>query len=155
MDKDKEESKRAGKLVRARRRECYYNSFRVIMNVPEFAKADYVEGIAVVGGLPIEHGWVERDGVVIDPTLPSKEAAYFPGLRFTGRVGLADAMQIPRPERTEEDFPIFYRFGWGGIDSPDFRTALIAAYRHAGMEAMAKRYEEYTPRTEDMIATAG
>ena len=40
---------------------------------------------------------------------------------------------------TWEDFPIFYRFGWGGIDSPEFRAALVAAYRHVGMHDLARR----------------
>ena len=72
----------------------------------------------------IEHGWVEKDGVIIDPTLPDDDLDYFPGLRFKGQRGLAKAMKIPKPKRTREDFPIFYRFGWGGIDSPEFRASL-------------------------------
>ena len=42
--------------------------------------------------------------------------------------------------------PIFYRFGWGGIESPEFRAALVAAYRYVGMEDMAIRYESYEPK---------
>jgi hypothetical protein len=62
-------------------------------------------------------------------------------------------MRIPKPKMTREDFPIFYRFGWGGIDSPEFRNALIAAYRHVGMEDLAKRYENYQPRRgEDSLS---
>ena len=51
-------------------------------------------------------------------------------------------MQIPKPPRTTDDFPIFCRFGWGGIESPEFRSALVAANRYVGNEVMAKRYEE-------------
>ncbi len=142
--KDKGESARVGRLVRAMRKQCYRNAFWVIQQVPYYAKADYVEGLAVLGGvLVFEHGWVERDGVIADPTLPKDDLLYFPGLRFSGQWGLAEAMRIPKPKRTREDFPIFYRFGWGGIESPEFRSALIAAYRHAGMEDLAKRYEGY------------
>ena len=156
MDKDMVESQRVGKLVRAEGKQCYYNAFRVIMEIPEYAKADYVEGIAVIGGaLPIEHGWIEKDGVIVDPTLCSDKLAYFPGLRYKGQRGLAEAIRIPKPKRTREDFPIFYRFGWGGIDSPEFRSALVAAYRYAGSEDLAKRYEDYRPRhDEDLLATA-
>lgn len=107
-------------------------------------EADYVEGMAVLGGkLPIEHGWIEKDGVIIDPTLPHDDLDYFPGLRFNGQRGLAEAMKIPKPKRTREYFPIFYRFGWGGVDSPEFRAALVTAYRYVGMEDLAKRYEDY------------
>ena len=144
--KDKIESQRVGKLVRAKHKQCYYNAFHVVMNLPEYANADYVEGMAVFGGLPIEHGWVEKDGVIVDPTLPDRDGVYFPGLRYHGDRGLAEALRTPKPHRSWEDFPIFYRFGWGGVDSPEFRAALVAAYRYAGMEDMAKRYEEYGTR---------
>ena len=151
--KDILESKRVGKIIRAKGQQCYYNAFHVIQEVPEYADADYVEGLAVPnGGLPIEHGWVEKDGVVIDPTLPEREAVYFAGLRFRGGVPLAKALRIPKPEYTTEDFPIFHRFGWGGIDSPEFRAALIAAYRHAGMDGVAKTYENYKPRDASEVS---
>jgi hypothetical protein len=144
MDKDKVESKRISKLLRAKSQQCYYNAFRVIMDIPEYAEADYVEGLAVIDqAVVIEHGWVEKDGMIVDPTLPSEEMVYFPGLRFEGQRGLAAAVKIPKPKRTREDFPIFYRFGWGGIDSPEFRAALIAANRFTGCEHLVKVYEEY------------
>ena len=140
--KDVKESKRVRKLVGVKVKQCYLNAFRVIQNVPEYAKADYVEGMAVLGGLPIEHGWVEKNGIIIDPTLPDDQGEYFPGLRFSGEYGLAEALQrFKSPE-----LPFFYHFGWGGVDCPEFKGALIAAYRHAGWEEMAKRYEEYQPR---------
>lgn len=147
MDKNTVESQRVGKLVRAKGKQCYHNAFRVVMESPGYAKADYVEGLAVFDdAMVIEHGWVEKDGVIVDPTLPSEQLVYFPGLRFRGQRGLAEAVRIPKPKRTREDLPIFYRFGWGGIDSPEFRAALVAAYRYTGMEDLAKRYEEYEPR---------
>ena len=105
---------------------------------------DYVEGMAVFGGLPVEHGWVEKDGVIVDPTLPLKPGVYFPGLRFRGELEVAEALRIPKATYTS-DLPIFYRFGWGGVDSPEFRAALIAAYRYVGLENMAKQYEDYEP----------
>ena len=93
----------------------------------------------------IEHGWVEKDGVVVDPTLPRDNLVYFAGLRFQGQRELAEAMQTPKPSYTEH-LPIFYRFGWGGIESPEFRAALVSANRYAGMESLAKQYEEWKPR---------
>ena len=71
---------------------------------------------------------------------------YFPGLRFTGHRELSKAMEIPKAEITCEDLPILYRFGWGGIECPEFLAALVAAYRHVGMDDMARRYENYKPR---------
>ena len=107
-------------------KQCYYNAFRVIMEIPEYSNAEYVEGMAVDDhGLAFEHGWIEKEGAIVDPTLPAHELIYFPGLQFTGRVGLAKAVKIPKPRHTREDFPIFYRFGWGGIESPEFCAACV------------------------------
>ena len=129
--KDILESQRVRKSIRAKRGQCYYNAFQVIHDVPEYAEADYVEGFVVRCGVPIEHGWVEKDGVIVDPTLPEDEVAYFPGLRFQGASGLAEALQIPKPKKAIRDLPIFCRFGWDGLQSPEFRAANVAAYRHA------------------------
>ena len=142
---DLQESVRVRRVVRSKPKQCYLNAARVILGIPEYADADYVEGLAVSKVMVIEHGWVEKDGVIIDPTLPHDDLHYFPGLRFRGQRGLAEAMKIPKPERTQDDFPVFYRFGWGGIDSPDFRSALVAANRYVGMEDLARRYENFDP----------
>ena len=143
---DVQESVRVRRLVRSKPKQCYLNAARVILGLPEYADADYVEGLAVLAKvMVIEHGWVEKDGVIIDPTLPHDDLGYFPGLRFRGQRGLAEAMKIPKPEITQDDFPVFYRFGWGGIDSPEFRAALVAANRFVGMEDLARRYENYDP----------
>jgi hypothetical protein len=152
---DKSESARIKRLVRSKPKQCYVNAARVVLHSPDYAGADYVEGLAVIGkAMVIEHGWIERDSVIIDPTLPHDDLDYFPGLRFKGQRGLAEAMKIPKPKRTREDFPIFYSFGWGGIDSEEFRGALIAANRYVGMEDLAKRYEGYgqTGRMEILSA---
>lgn len=143
--KDVGESKRVGKRVRARAKQCYHNANQVVLRVPEYADAEYVEGVVVdESGLAVEHGWVEKDGMIIDPTLPANELVYFPGLRFKGLAGLVGALRIPKPSGTE-DLPIFCRFGSDGIESPDFRAALVAAYRFNGCEDLARRYENYKP----------
>lgn len=145
INKDMNESKRVGSLVETEKQQCYLNAMRVVSRVPGYESADYVEGYAVIGSnFCIEHGWVETDCVIIDPTLPDDDIAYFPGLRFTGGLGIAEALQLPNKDWCE-DLPIFYRFGWGGIESTEFRSAIVAAYRYAGLEDMAKRYEEWEP----------
>ena len=107
----------------------------VAKKVPGSQAATYVEGIVVQvvegGGFPFEHGWVEKDGEIIDQTLPSHELVYSPGPRFVGLRGLAEALAIPKPDDTTEDFTIFYRFGWGGADNPEFSQARREAYRLA------------------------
>jgi hypothetical protein len=94
----------------------------------------------------IEHGWIEKDGVIVDPTIPLDEMVYFPGLRFAGIAGIAKALRIPKPYRTCEEFPIFYRFGWGGGDSPEMRSAWAGAFRFIGSEDTATHIEESKPR---------
>ena len=153
MTKDIVESQRGKKIVRPRVKQCYANAAKVVLALPEYADAEYVEGLAVIEkAVVIEHGWVEKDGVIVDPTLPDKPLDYFPGLRFRGQRGLAEALKIPKPEYTTEDFPIFFRFGWGGIDSPEFRAALTAAYRYAGVEDLAEQYENYRPEDDTVVA---
>jgi hypothetical protein len=93
----------------------------------EFGDAAYVEGMAVIGGLVFEHGWVERDGEIIDPTLPVGSLVYFPGLIFDGQRGIAEALKLPCPEGCD-DLPLFNRFGWGGHESADFRAARDGAF---------------------------
>ena len=142
-NKNVSESKRVRRAIRAQKQQCYKNAVRVIWKVPEYKNADYVEGYAVVGGkLCIEHGWVEQDGIVIDPTLLDEGIVYFPGLRFTGERGIAKAIEIPK-EKWCKDLPFFFRFGWGGIESPEFRAAIVAAFRYAGCEDTARRYESF------------
>jgi hypothetical protein len=51
---------------------------------------------------------------------------YFPGLRFTGSRGIAKAMEISK-ENWCKDLPIFHSFVWGGVESPEFRAAIVAA----------------------------
>jgi hypothetical protein len=70
----------------------------------------------------MEHGWIEFDGEIIDPTLPTDRIVYFPGLRFDGGQGLSTAFKIPKP-KGNHDLPIFYRFGRCGSDSPEFSSA--------------------------------
>lgn len=109
-------------------KQCFYNSANVLFHIPEYSEASYVEGIVLIKKkLLLEHGWVEKGGEIIDPTLPDHGIIYFPGLRFEGTLGLSKALRIPKGEATE-DFPIFYRFGWGG-DSPEFSAAREAAHR--------------------------
>jgi len=116
------------KRVGAMPQQCFYNSFKVLFYIPEYSEATYIEGMAILKGkLLLEHGWVEKDGEIIDPTLPDNDILYFPGLRFEGILGLSKALRIPKDGT--EDFPIFYRFGWGGRDSPEFSAARETAQR--------------------------
>jgi hypothetical protein len=123
--KNVEESARLSRhrKVKGIAKQCFRNAFRVIEYVPGYEDAWYVEGVAAFGGLLTEHGWVERAWEIIDPTWPHDHMAYFPGLRFRGQAGIAEALRLPKHLKTDPDLPFFYRFGWGGRESPDFRKA--------------------------------
>jgi hypothetical protein len=143
MQKNVEKSKKLKNAIRARAKQCYANAWDAIETQEEYKHATYVEGMAVVRGLVIEHGWVEQDGEIIDPTLPDADVAYFPGLRFKGREGLDSTWRIPGLIESGIKLPIFYRFGWGGVNSPEFLQAIVEAYQFAGMGEAAESYARY------------
>lgn len=139
VSKDIEESIRVRRLIGARKKMCFQNAHRVVQELEGYANASYVEGIACMGGgvLVIEHGWVCRpDGIVIDPTLPSHEIQYFPGLEFCGRSGIAQYLATERGSQTNR-VPFFYAFGWGGSNSPSYNEAWRQARSY-----VQKRYLE-------------
>ena len=107
--------------VRTKWGQSFNNAFKVLDRLPD---AVYVEGYALAGSplIQVEHGWVEYQGKIIDPTFPKGVAHYEPGLRFT-RNELHEAMYtIPKNSHTA-DLPVFYRFGWGGSESPEMMLA--------------------------------
>lgn len=125
--KDDVESVRVARAIRAGPQECWFNARRAIRRLDDYSETGYVEGWAVLdGGLAIEHGWIARGEAIIDPTLPDTRAAYFPGLEFPGRGGIADFLKTPRGRRYRNS-PFFYAFGWGGACSPSFRAAQESA----------------------------
>ena len=97
---------------------------RVVQKLDAYAADSYVEGIACLGsGLLIEHGWVCRpDGTIMDPTLPTDEGVYFPGLEFRGRTGICEFLATPRGRKCKNS-PFIYAFGWGGRYSPGIMRA--------------------------------
>ena len=126
-------------LLRARsERQCYRNAFLIIDFLDEYAEADYVEGQAVIQKvMVVEHAWIERDGVIVDPTLPVEDLTYFPGLRIKGKKGLEETKQFLKSDRPWEQLPLFSR-----IDSPEYRAAMVTAYRFVGAEEVANQYED-------------
>jgi hypothetical protein len=142
MMKDKVESARVQRLVRrlvrAKPNQCFRNAVNVVRYVPGYEEADYVEGVIVPTKRSVvtEHGWVEKNGVIVDPTLPNDDLLYYPGLRFKGRRGISEAMRLPRPLDVD-DLPILERFGEGGGESPEFTDAWTAAYGPLGLDEFA------------------
>ena len=79
--------------------------------------------------MAIEHGWVVRDGRIIDPTLPDGVRAYYPGLEFRGSDGVRDFL-ASEEGRGCKNTPFFHGFGWGGHGSESFRQARRDAVDH-------------------------
>ena len=119
------------KRIRVKPQQCWYNAFKTMFYCPKYEQATYVEGI-VHDGVSIEHGWIEFNGEIIDPTLPTHDLIYFPGLRFQGMLEVSKVMRLPKPDWCE-DMPFFYRFGWGGKNSPEFRAAWEGAIRYCNL----------------------
>lgn len=78
-------SKTVARAVRGRAKECWKNAFAGLTVLPDLDQVFYVEGFAVTrrSRLVIEHGWIEKAGEVVDPTIPEGLEAYFAGFRFT------------------------------------------------------------------------
>lgn len=122
-EKDKVESHRVRKIVGAAMKQCWFNARKVILLLDEYADASYVEGWAVSPeGAIYEHGWVVRNGKVIDTTLPDNDWVYFGGLEFKGRKEIEEFLQTPLGKKHKKD-PFLYAFGWGGCESPGYMKA--------------------------------
>lgn len=114
MSFNSEKSRELGREIEAKPKECFNNAFRALALLPG---SSYIEGYAIFeGGLLIEHGWLEYQGETLDPTMPEGADWYEPGLRYS-QAELLEALA------EDPELPIFYRFGWGGRDSPSMREA--------------------------------
>lgn len=119
--KDVEESRRVRKAIKAVPQQCWFNARKAVLKLHDYAEASLVEGWALIGDLmPIEHGWVVRNGSIIDPTLPDLRMTYFPGLEFRGRAEIEEFLRTPRGRNCKRT-PFFFVFGWGGMECPHFR----------------------------------
>jgi hypothetical protein len=124
------ESLRVARLVRAEPKRCWLNARRVVLKLDDYAGASYVEGFAITRhGLVIEHGWVVRDGAIVEPTLPEEVLAYFPGLEFRGRAEIGAFLACPLG-RAHERTPFFHAFGFAGQKSPNYARAMTRAYEY-------------------------
>ena len=113
MKLDIEQSKAIADKVDIKPKECFRNALIALSVLPD--NAIYVEGYCVSqdDALLIEHGWIELDDSIIDPTLYQTElAGYFAGLK----ISKSDIVQ--RFRRGAIELPL-----WVQADSHDMRTA--------------------------------
>jgi len=130
----------------------------VIRSLPDYSEAIYVEGFIVTEeGACFEHGWIIKDGKVIDPTLPSDDASYFAGLEFAGRDGIRKFLLTKWGSKWNGS-PYYRAFGWNpGLDSPIFLQAFNQAMKHlssafgelAVMTAFSVRKREKLPWSDN------
>jgi hypothetical protein len=137
MNKNVGRSKKLKKAIHAKARECWTNAWVAIATQDEYENATYVEGAVIAFGDVVEHGWIEHEGEIIDPTLLDANITYFPGLRFKGRTGLDSTWHIPGYMESGVQLPVYLRLGHCGVDSPQFLKAVVDAFRFAGMDELA------------------
>jgi hypothetical protein len=128
MHVDRALSKRVAQRSKVGQEQCYHAACYALLDRSELSVGHYVEGYTVdEAGLIRGHGWVELGNRIVDPTSYERELAYFSGLRFSRSQAWEAVTTIPKPEYVREDLPIFYRFGWGGCDSPEMMQAWASA----------------------------
>lgn len=128
--KDVAESLRTGELIGAEPKQCYFNARSVLRSLPEYSDAAYVEGYVVTGRNDLmEHGWLLRNEAVVDPTLPTDDVVYFPGLEFRGRQQIRDFLRTDHGRQCN-GHPFHWAFGASGRKSETFRAAFDKARTH-------------------------
>jgi hypothetical protein len=101
---DESLSREVAKQVSSKAKAAFKNAYKAALMME---KATYVQGFLVIAGQsyqPIEHGWIEVDDRLVDPTFPHFHSAaqnfyYFPAQRLTVKQ-LKAAI-----EEAEEDYP--------------------------------------------------
>lgn len=120
-------SRKVARRIAAAPKQCFLNALRA---QPLLEGSLYVEGwvfIADATPLPIEHGWVEHGGQIVDPTLRTrsldKDALYFPGKRFN----LREAISLSQKHKRT---PLVYEGrSYHGFACREYRLAYRAALR--------------------------
>lgn len=83
-EKDVEASLALASICRVEKKMCWKNS---VMAMGLLDGSEYVEGYYAVDigdfKFPIEHGWLQSEGKVIDVTLPEDKGTYFPAKKYS------------------------------------------------------------------------
>ncbi len=112
--------------IEAKRKQCYWNAIEAQQGIVPLRDALYVEGFVVwapQGGAWFEHGWLEYEGQIVDPTLilppkakrgkgktspvtDERSDIYFPAIRYTYEevkrlVGTIGDEQMPFASRVD------------------------------------------------------
>lgn len=123
---DHELSQFVSERIPASIKQCWFNARRALFDHRLNLDAVYVEGWATTKTfITIEHGWLETEKSIIDPTLYSGQLIrYFPALRFD-RV---EAWKLLKGMGSEIYQPFAWHcWGWGGGDNAEYMAAFQAA----------------------------
>jgi hypothetical protein len=118
-------SKKMASIVLAQNRECYLNAIHAQEYMPE---AVYVEGFVRMHDFPlvIEHGWLELNGEIIDPTPSAIESVdkrtYYAGRRLERTDTLIEMVKV-------RHVPLVHGKHYHGLECATYRDAYITAYR--------------------------
>lgn len=63
---DYQQSLAVARAIQAQPKACWRNAAMALLTCLDAGR--YVEGIAVWNGIPMEHGWVEVENSIVDPT---------------------------------------------------------------------------------------
>lgn len=124
---DYQRSQQAAELIQAKPKECWRNS---VLAQQHYPGAAYVEGYIVWSGLVIEHGWLELENRIVEPTLVNRlntdaePPQYFAGVRYTAEEAL-DALG-----ESEGELPLICRDGHWGRQTPHYMLAYCDAWEH-------------------------
>ena len=160
---DKIESDRVSRIIVPAPNECYFNARQVLRSLPDYSDASYVEGFIVTHqGALFEHGWLIKNGKIVDPTIIEEGTVYFPGLEIAGRTQVQTFLdtELGRKCHSRPFHLAFY--GESGIESPSFRRAgrkalkfLAATFGSFAVDVAAKvRAKEGLPRLDNLPGIA-
>lgn len=131
-------SQQAAELIQAKSKECWRNAILAQQHYPD---AIYVEGCIVWNGLVIEHGWLELENRIVEPTLARRlnmdlePPQYFAGVRYTVEEAL-DALGEANGE-----LPLICRDGHWGRETPPYMLAYCDAWDHSIRQSIGERSE--------------
>ena len=140
-------SQEIGKAIQSKSNDSFQNAYKAALMTKG---SIYVQGFLVWAGQPyrpIEHGWVELENSIIDPTFQHlnkkvEELYYFPAHRLTVKK-LKAAVEEAQEDYPEDDpLPVY-----GGAPYDYYGDRMLGGkeYKAAYEEAMAKSKELNKP----------
>lgn len=123
MKVDRDLSRRLAESTATKPRSAWRTAWRALQSHTDLENGFYVEGWAAPldGSRVFEHGWLEIDGRIVDPTRWESQLAYFPVLRF-------DRDQVCDASANRPELPVTWRYASRQRINPAYRRAWHAAH---------------------------